>query len=84
MKDLIAISFMTNRTKKNQGRFHFKGAFMGAYLREIEIIGIDDYKIEKGEEYILHLKIISFEQKTGKLIAQILKARALDDLRGDL
>ena len=83
MKELIAISFMTKRIKKNYGKFHFKGAFMGSYLKEIELLGVDDYQIEKGEEYILHLKIMKFEQQKGRLVAQILKAKALDDLRGD-
>ena len=56
---------------------------MGAYLNEIEIIGIDDYQIEKDEEYILHLRIIDLDQVSGRLVAQVLKAKALDDLRGD-
>ena len=84
MNEFIAVSFMTRRASRDIGYFHFKGVFKGLAIQKIEVRGSQAFNIKTKEEYILHLKVISFNKEKSTLIAKLLKARAIDDLRGEI
>lgn len=84
MNEFIAVSFMTRRVSQNVGLFHFKGVFKGLAIKVIEVQNIGSFNIKIKEEYILHLKVMHFDKTESRLITKLLKARAIDDLRGDI
>lgn len=81
MKTVIIVSKCNRVTKINSTeswyQFHFKGVCAGEVLKKVLLRGRHDFKIEKGEEYLMYVQMLKFENST--LIGTILKAKLLDE-----
>jgi hypothetical protein len=81
MKTVIIVSKCLRVTKFNSHEswyeFHFKGVCAGESLRKVMLRGRHDFKIKKGDEYLMYIQMLSME--CGVLKGIILKARPLDE-----
>jgi hypothetical protein len=81
MKTVIIVSKCLRVTKFNPHEstyeFHFKGVCAGEALRKVVLIGRHDFLIKKGEEYLMYVQMVAFEE--GTLKGHILKAKPLDE-----
>ena len=81
MKTVIIVSKCLRVTKfsshESDYEFHFKGVCAGEVLRKIILRGSHDCGVKKGEEYLIYLKMISFEG--GTLKGVILKVKLIDE-----
>jgi hypothetical protein len=81
MKTVIIVSKCLRVTKFKPEvswyEFHFKGVYSGELVRKIHLLGMHDFKIKKGEEYLMYVQMISI--KDGVIKGSILKSRLIDD-----
>ena len=81
MKTVIIVSKCTRIIKFNQDEnwheFHFKGVCAGEILKRVLLRGRKDFRLKKGEEYLIYVQLISMEK--GLLKGVILKHRLLSD-----
>ncbi len=81
MKTVIIVSKCLRVTKfnsdENTYEFHFKGVCAGESLRRVILRGRQDFAIKKGQEYLMYVQMITFQD--GTLKGKILKAKLLDE-----
>lgn len=81
MKTVIIVSKCLRVTKYNPVEswyeFHFKGVCAGEALRKVLLRGRHDFGIKRGEEYLIYVRMISFEN--GILKGVIIKIRKLEE-----
>ena len=82
MKCFVAVSRLI-KIKKNNGLifyyFHFRGAYEGRMIKGISLEMKEGNCFKKGEDYLLYLAFIRFEND--HIFAKMIKAKALRDLR---
>lgn len=83
MNNVIIVSKclrVTNFTfNKKKFLFHFRGVYVGKKIRKIELVGDCNLSILKGEEYVLYVKIVSFENHVVR--GTIIKFRDIEELK---
>ncbi len=81
MKTVIIVSKCLRVTKFNlsQGtyEFHFKGVYAGEVVRKVILQGELNLDLSKGEEYLMYVRLTSFQ--TGILQGDILKLKRLEE-----
>ncbi|MCM2349550.1 MAG: hypothetical protein NDI69_05980 [Bacteriovoracaceae bacterium] len=81
MKTVIIVSKCLRVTKINLSEscydFHFKGVYAGEVIKKVSLKGNHSLHLKKGEEYLMYVQIISFEQ--GILKGHLLKVKLLDE-----
>lgn len=81
MKTVIIVSKCHRVTKINSFEswylFHFKGVCAGEILKKICLKGANELGIKKGEEYLIYLHLLKFEDET--LIGEIIKIKPISD-----
>lgn len=81
MKTVIIVSKCLRVTKytpeESWYEFHFKGVCAGESLRKVLLRGRHDFDIKRGEEYLMYVRMLSFENGTLKGI--IIKLKKLDE-----
>lgn len=81
MKTVIIVSKCQRVTKinsfENWYHFHFKGVCAGEILKKICLRGAKELGIKKGEEYLIYLRLLKFEEET--LMGEIIKIRPIND-----
>ena len=81
MKTVIIVSKCLRVTKFNSHEscyeFHFKGVCAGETLRKVILRGRHDFGIQRGEEYLMYVQMLSFE--AGILKGSIIKLKKLDE-----
>ncbi len=81
MKTIILVSKCTEMIELGLYRFHFKGAFNGSLLKDIQLKCPLNIEILPGQEYLLYVRVLALEGST--LYGTILKTRPLDECRID-
>jgi hypothetical protein len=81
MKTVIIVSKCSRINKLNQSEswyeFHFKGVCAGEALRKVLLKGRKDFNIKLGEEYLIYVQLLNFEE--GIMKGTILKLKLLSD-----
>lgn len=76
MKTVVIVSKCMGRTGQWY-QFHFKGVYGGESLQKVFLLGGREFGIQKGEEYLMYVRLISCLD--GELKGQILKLRPLEE-----
>ncbi len=81
MKTVIIVSKCNRVTKINLFeswyQFHFKGVCAGVILKKVVLRGRHEFQIKKGEENLMYVQLLKFEDST--LVGTILKAKSLNE-----
>lgn len=81
MKTIIIVSICMKEVRLNHSEswyhFHFKGVCAGELLRKVVLRGRKDFGIRKGEEYLMYVQLLAFEE--GTLLGTIIKCKKLDE-----
>jgi hypothetical protein len=81
MKTVIIVSKCLSVIKLNQYEntynFHFKGVCSGELLKKVVLRGSRDFLIQKGQEYLMYVQLVSCIE--GTLQGNILKCKNLDE-----
>lgn len=81
MKTVIIVSKCMKEVKLTASEswfhFHFRGVCAGEALRKVVLRGRRDFGLKKGEEYLLYVQLINFDE--GTLVGTILRAKRLEE-----
>lgn len=81
MKTVIIVSKCIRVIKSNQAhtwyQFHFNGVCAGEALRKVLLKARQDFQIQKGEEYLMYVRLVSCE--AGTLRGEVLKLKLLSE-----
>lgn len=81
MNTVIIVSKCLRVTKinsvENCCEFHFRGVYAGEVLRKVILFCHHSFGPKRGEEYLMYVQMITFEN--GILKGKILKAKLLDE-----
>lgn len=80
MKNIIIVSkcirISSHSSEENNYYFHFKGVFAGDLLKEVILRGRKEFRIQRGEEYLIYVQMTALEG--GTLLGKIIKIKPLD------
>lgn len=77
MRTVIVVSRCLDE-RLERPNFHFKGYLAGEYIKTLQLKGKAPMRWQKGEDYVLYVKIESV--RSGILCGEVIRSRALDEL----